>query len=346
MQEVPPEAQMAGYIAGPLLAACIHLAAQRDFADLIEAADNHQASIEYISQAANIHPIWTRAVLLALTKANIFVETEEHLFKNTPLSDCLRRDHPQTLKWQASVLISPRLFVLLSQLDSNVNQVDISFHRKLWGQELYELFAKQEKDQPTRLSPERILIELESREEFDLMLESINVTANPAIAEAYPFKGSVCDIGGGRGRLLTAIVSRYPDVKGTLFESQFALDNLQSQQAEYPFSLAAGDFFQQVPRADIYILQQIFHNWPDKLCSAILQRCAEANPDAKVLVIERVLGDPNSQAEIANLYMMIDQNGQERSIEEYRAIGASAGFNQLQVYQTQSVYTIVELARV
>jgi hypothetical protein len=334
---------MARIMAGPWLTACIHIAAKRSFADIIEAAGSHQASIEHISQEAKVHPIWTRAILQALATADIFVETEQHLFKNTLLSDCLRRDHPQTLKWQASVLLGSRPFVLLSQLDYYINQVGTSFHQELWGQELYELLEKQDEDQSSRLSPERVVIELGSRAEFDLMLESIAVTIDTAIAQAYQFKGTVCDLGGGRGRLLTTIASHHPDVKGILFESQVVVDNLQSKQAEYPFSLVVGDFFQQVTRADIYILHQIFHNWPDNLCSEILQKCAEANPHAKVLVIERLIGDSQGSAEIMNLIMMMEQNGKERTIEEYRAIGKNAGFNQSQVYSNKAGYAIVEL---
>jgi O-methyltransferase len=344
LQEVPPYFQMLRLMVAPWLSACIHIAAKRSFADIIEAAESHQASIEHISREANVHPIWTRAILQALARAHIFVETEQDLFKNTPHSDYLRHDHPQTLKWQASVILGSRPLVLLSQLDYYINQVGTSIVQELWGQELYELLEKQDEDQSTRLSPERVIIELESRAEFDMMLEGIGLVADTAIAEAYQFKGSVCDLGGGRGSLLTTIARHHPDVQGILFERQFAIDNLQSKHAEYPFSLVVGDFFQQVPHADIYILKQIFHNWPDNLCSAILQKCAEANPDAKVLVIERVIGDLDNLAEIGSIIMMIEQNGKERAIDEYRSIGKNAGFNYLQVHPTKSGSTIVELA--
>ena len=343
MQEVSPDAQMLGFITAPWLSTCVHLAAKRNFADIIEAADNHQASLEHISQEAKVHPIWTRAILQVLTKAHIFVETEQHFFKNTPLSDCLRHDHPQTLKWQASELLCSRALILLSQLDYYIHKVGTSLYQELWGQELYELFEQQGEDQSARLSSERVVIELGSRAGFDMMLESFGATTDTAIAQAYQFRGTVCDLGGGRGRLLTTIASHHSDVKGLLFERQFIIDNLQSKQAAYPFSLVVGDFFQQVPHADIYILHQIFHNWPDNLCCEILKRCAEANPDAKVLVIECLLGDPDNFVEIVNLIMMMDQNGKERTLEEYGAIGKSAGFNQLQVYQTQSMRAIVEL---
>jgi hypothetical protein len=322
---------------------CIHIAAKRSFADIIEATDNHQASIEHISQEAKVHPIWTRAILQVLTKAHIFVETEQHLFKNTPLSDCLRRDYPRTVKWQASALLCSRSLILLSQLDYYINKVGSSLHQELGGGELYELFEQQEEDQSGRLSPEGVIIELGPRAEFDMMLESSSVTANTAIAQAHQFKGSVCDLGGGQGSLLATIARHHPGVKGILFERQSTIENLRGKQSEYPFYLVSGDFFQQIPYADIYILKQVFHNWPDNSCSDILKKCAEANPDAQVLVIERVIRDSDNITEIANLAMMIELNGKERTIEEYRAIGNNAGFKRLQVYPTQSRSTIIEM---
>jgi len=343
LQEVPPAMQMLDIILAPWLSTCVHIAAKRSFADIIESMDNHQASIEHISQEAKVHPVWTRAILQVLTKADIFAETEQHLFKNTSLSDCLRRDQPRTLKWQASALLCSRSLILLSQLDYYIDKVGVSLPQELWGKELYELFEQQEGNQSARLSSERVIVELGSRAEFDMMLESVGAVVDSAIAQSYQFKGTVCDLGGGRGSLLATVAHHHPDVKSVLFERQFTVEKLLSKQAEYPFSLVVGDFFQQVPHADIYILKQVLHNWPDNLCIEILKRCAEANPDAKVLVIEQVIRDSDNVVEIANLVMMIEQNGKERTLEEYKVIGKNAGFKQFQVYPTHAVSTIIEM---
>jgi hypothetical protein len=346
LQEVPPTIQMLEFTTAPYLSACVYLATKRGFADIIEAAGNHQASVEHIAQESKVHPVWTRAILQVLVKIHIFTETEQHLFKNTPLSDCLRRDHPQTLKWLVSVALSPRSIIQLSQLDSSIHEVGISIPKKLWGEELYELFEKQDEGQSIRLSPERVIIEREPRAEFDMMLESVETAiVDNAIAQTYQFKGSVCDLGGGRGSLLAAIYRHHPHVEGILFERKPIIDALKRQQSEHPFSLVCGDFFRQVPYADIYILKHVFHNWPDDSCTEILKRCAEGNPDAKVLVIEEVIGNPMGFSELANLVMMIEQNGKERTVEEYKEISKSGGFTQMQVYAMQPSQMIFELTR-
>jgi hypothetical protein len=235
--------------------------------------------------------------------------------------------------------------IQLSQLDYTIDEVETSITQRLWGVEFFELFQKQGAGKTSRLSPENVIIELESQAEFDLGLERFSIITDPVVAQAYPFKGSVCDLGGGRGSLLAAISKQHPDVEGILFEQQFLIDNLKRAQSEYPFSLVAGDFLQQVPHADMYLLKRVLHNWPDNLCAKILQNCAEANPEAKVLVIEHLIGDPKSFAELKNIIMIQSIKVAERTLDEYTDIGKSAGFTQSQLYSTESEYSIIELSK-
>lgn len=345
MQKLSPTDQMLRMLNGHWLLTCIYIAAKRSLADIIEGAENHQASLTHIAQEAKIHPVWAYALLRALAKAEIFAETEPHIFKNTPLSDCLRSDHPHTVKSLASVVLSPRAFIQWSQLEYHLDNVEVSIPQRLWGKDFYQLFDIQSEDQPTRLSPENVVIELEQRSDFDQMLENLGTLTDPPIAQAYDFRGTVCDLGGSEGSLLTAICRHHPDVKGILFDRQIVIDHLLRQPLEYPFALVGGDFFQQVPYADMYILKTILHNWPDNQCVQILQQCAQANPNARVLVVEQLIGEPKNYAELLNLLMMLELNGKERTLEEYEEIGKSAGFKLAKVHATDAPQSILELVR-
>jgi len=345
MQELPSHIQMLEKMEAFRLAMCIYVAIKRGFADIIEAADNYQASIEVISQEAKIHPLWTRAVLLALTRAGIFVETEEHLFKNTPLSDCMRSDHPHTVKWRALFGLNPRSIIQWSQLDYCLDEVGTSIAQRLWGKELYELWDSQSGEQSVRLNTDQITVELEPRSHVDMFLDEIGAFIDPPIAKIYPFKGTVCDLGGGKGNLLTAIFLYHPDVKGILVERPVVIDNLMRQQTTYPFALVGGDLFQHIPHADIYIFKQIFHSLPDHLCVEALQKCAQVNPDAKVLVIEQVIGESKYFLEHFNMIMMFEQNGKERDFSEYKEIASRAEFHQVKLYPTETFLSIIELIR-
>ena len=53
------------------------------------------------------------------------------------------------------------------------------------------------------------------------------------------------------------------------------------------FSAIGGDFFESVPKADLYLLKHILHDWDDASCIRILKNCAQAMHQAgRVIVIE------------------------------------------------------------
>src|SRR5260370_7238213 len=57
------------------------------------------------------------------------------------------------------------------------------------------------------------------------------------------------------------------------------------------FTGVAGNFFEEVPSADLYLLKMILHDWDDDACRKILRNCrASARPGARALVGEAVNG--------------------------------------------------------
>jgi O-methyltransferase domain len=84
----------------------------------------------------------------------------------------------------------------------------------------------------------------------------------------------------------------------------------------------AGDFFEGVPEADLYLLKFILHDWDDESCVKILRNCRSAmRPRARVAVVEMVIdaaGEPGL-AELQDLNMLVATAGRERSLDEYDA---------------------------
>jgi len=101
-----------------------------------------------------------------------------------------------------------------------------------------------------------------------------------------------------------------------------------------------GNFFEEVPMgADIYLLKNILHDWPDEECLTILQNCRRAmRPDGKVLVIERVMPQ-STDAERAET-CFVDQimlalfGGRERSDGHMKQLYAQAGLRPTRVIAT------------
>jgi O-methyltransferase domain/Dimerisation domain len=141
------------------------------------------------------------------------------------------------------------------------------------------------------------------------------------------------DIGGAGGTLihtllmansqLHGIVLDLPDVVPSATAAASALGLADRSKA------LAGDFFTDVPEADIYLLKHILHDWNDEQCVCILERCRHAmRPGGRVIVIEALLGKIGEPGLVAcwDLNMMVMLPGRERTLAEYCALLKQAGF--------------------
>ena len=92
-----------------------------------------------------------------------------------------------------------------------------------------------------------------------------------------------------------------------------------------------GSFFDALPEGgDAYVLRQIIHDWDDERALAILRNCrAAVTRTGKVLVIERqILPDHREAMRVlhADLQMLVNVGGMERTDAEYRSLFEKAGF--------------------
>jgi hypothetical protein len=93
---------------------------------------------------------------------------------------------------------------------------------------------------------------------------------------------------------------------------------------------AAGDFFTDaLPRADVYVLPQILHDWDDERARAILRNCRRSiADDGRLLVVEQVMpeGDEPSYGKVLDLIMLVMLGGKERTESEWPALLREGGF--------------------
>ncbi|XP_027698192.1 acetylserotonin O-methyltransferase isoform X2 [Vombatus ursinus] len=119
-----------------------------------------------------------------------------------------------------------------------------------------------------------------------------------------------------------------------------------------PFPLIydlGGDFFRDpIPKADLYILARILHDWADNKCVQLLTNIHQAcKPGCGVLVIETLLAEDKRGPLTSQLYsmnMLVQTEGKERTPTEYRKIFTQAGFQDFQFKKTGKIYDAI-LAR-
>lgn len=191
----------------------------------------------------------------------------------------------------------------------------------------------------------------DEREMFAHSMMGISVADAPVISRIYPFGElrEVCDVGGGRGTLLSELLIRNPHLRGTLYDSPGVLDSarelLAARGVLERVRLVPGSFFESVPAgAEAYLLKNILHDWDDERCAIILRHVrTAAAAGARVLiaesVVERYSRDP--LAVPADLQMMVAcSEGRERSRAELQGLLEKTGFRagRMFTYPTISVF--------
>lgn len=328
---LPPNVQMLQMINALWIDSCLYIAATYSLADIIA---EERVSVANIAAKSGLHPDWAYRILRALAFVGIFHEVNGE-FENTPMSHCLREDHPQSLKAMARTTLSPRSMVQWANFEKIVQTTGVTVPEQIWGKSFYELL---DHEGTTTLPVPSV--GLEPRHLFDDMLGAISAMTDVPIAQAYAFAGTVCDLGGSKGTLLAAITKQHPEVKGILFDRPAVIELVKT--LNHSFDLVAGDFFVEVPTADTYILKEVFHNWSDEEAASIMKNCRRANPNATVLVAEQLIENPRGFAPLLDILMGVEQRGRERTREEYARIGDLAGYTLSEVYPTKSPHAILE----
>jgi hypothetical protein len=190
---------------------------------------------------------------------------------------------------------------------------------------------------------------------FDGAMSAITGPVSKAVAAAYDFSRFpfVADLGGGDGTLLTEILHRNPSIRGLLFDLPAVVERARQKLAAAGLldrcELVGGSFLENVPRgASIYMMKTIIHDWEEPAVSTILQHCRAAIGDsgAPFLVIERVLpekvGPEDVDDLLADLDMLANPGGQERTESEYADLLQRAGFKLERIVPTPTPFKIVE----
>ena len=179
---------------------------------------------------------------------------------------------------------------------------------------------------------------------FQAGMKSRTRVDTPAILAAYNFTdaGQTVDVGGGNGSFLQAIMRRFHDVSGTLFDQQSAIETATANLEEFGDRCCtmAGNFFDEVPPGgDTYILKLVLHNWRDQDAIKILKNCRlAAKSDSKLIIIESLVSPPNELnfGDVSDLNMLLLFGSQGRSEKEFESLLNQSGFELKKVLPTST----------
>jgi hypothetical protein len=140
------------------------------------------------------------------------------------------------------------------------------------------------------------------------------------------------DIGGASGTLVHSLLIANSELQGIVLDLPDVVSSATAAAAALGLAercrALAGDFFTDVPEADIYLLKNVLHDWNDEEAVRILKRCRQAmRRGGRVVVIELLLGEIGEPglAPLMDLNMMALLTGRERTLVEFSGLLKEAG---------------------
>ena len=330
----PPSTRMTDLIFGFWTAKSIRAAAMLGVADHIEAGPK---TAEELAGLVGAHGPSLHRLLRALASIGIFEEDDRRRFAQTPLGSTLRSGVPGSLRDTAISMLDDvhgrSWDDLLHPLRTGEVACDHVFGMNIW--DYYSRHPEEERA-------------------FNGSMTGLSQMVGGAVVEAYDFSpfGTIVDVAGGQGSLLSQILRATPKARGVLFDAPRVVEgagpNLEAAGVADRVERVGGDFFESVPAGgDLYTLKWIIHDWDDARSVAILKSCRRAmSPAAKLLLLEAVIPPGNAPmlGKFLDLNMMVITGGKERTEREFAALLAEAGFRLTRVIPTKSPVSIVEAA--
>lgn len=331
MSGASPQQQLDQMITGYWVSQAIYAAAKFGIADLLK---DGPKTVDELAAATSTNADALHRLLRALASVGIFAEGEPRSYTLTPLAEPLRSDVPGS-KRALSLMSGEEQFQTWAEIEYSIRTGKMAFD-KVFGKPIFDYLGEH---------PDKARI-------FDAAMVGIHGRESSAVLEVCDLSATevIADIGGGNGSQLIEILTRYPQMKGILFDLPHVVDRAASRfhaaGVRDRCELVPGSFFDTVPEgAGAYILRHIIHDWDEEKCLTILGHCHRVMAaDSKLFVIESVIptGNDPFPGKLLDLVMLLIPGGKERTADEYRALFNKAGFELTKILPTSAEVSVLE----
>lgn len=332
---IPPPLQIIQMAFGRHVSQAIGAAAKFDFATHLATGPK---TADQLAELTGAHAQSIYRLLRALASVGVFTELDSGAFANTPTSETLRSDIPGSTRAMVLYFNHPFHLAAWNGLPYSVETGKCGFQH-VHGQAPWDYLATH---------PDVAAV-------FNDAMTSVSAQIAFGVLSAYDFSGieRLVDVGGGQGLLLGAILSRYPSMRGVLFDQPPVVAGargvLESTGVAQRVEVVGGNFFESAPPGDAYVMKHVIHDWDDADAGRILANVHRASaPGGKLLIVESVIrpGNEPDLGKILDLEILIvTQSGRERTAEEFGRLLAASGFELTRVIPTPAPAVIVEAIR-
>ncbi len=320
-------------LTGAWIAQSISVVATLGIADLLVGGPKNA---DRLASATSTNSDSLYRVLRALASVGIFLETDDHLFALTPISEYLRSDTPGSFRNTARMMGLPPFWRAWGELLECVKSGQTGMQIASGQANPFQYFEEH---------PEAGAI-------FNNAMTEMSRSSGPSIADAYDFGRfrKIIDVGGGHGSLLIAILRRYSSPRGIVFDLPHVVKDARTAIEAAGLSARcetiAGDMLESVPSgADAYVMKAILHGLERERAVRLLGNVRSAiAPEGRLLVVDRVVpsGNERSPSKVADLQMLVMSGGRERTPLEFDDLFKSAGFGLADIHATAAPQSIIE----
>ena len=308
-------------ITGGWIAASLHTAAVLGIAELLAGGPR---TAHALAGSTGTDPDALRRLLRMLATHGVFAECEDGSFAQTESSTLLCADAPGSLRAMLLMYGSDVWRKPWDQMLHAIRTGETAFS-KVHGAEVFEYMQRDD----------------EFAAIFNQAMTEGSARLAAGIVAAYDFSRFtvVIDVGGGQGWLLSAILRATPAARGILVDLPHVIESarplLEQRGVADRCELVGSSFFESVPAGgDAYVMKWILHDWNDAKATQILRVVRAAiPPGGRLVVFDRVLpervmdGEPAYQSNtLADLNMLVNVTGRERTEAEFRALLTAGGF--------------------
>jgi acetylserotonin O-methyltransferase len=181
--------------------------------------------------------------------------------------------------------------------------------------------------------------------EFLMGMHGYGVISSPRVVRACDLSGfnRLVDLGGATGHLAIAACEAYPNLAATVFDlpevTPLAREIVGLSSVADRVDVVGGDFFEnELPRADLYSLGRILHDWSDEKIMLLLRKIFHALPEGGGLLVAEIMVAPQRDgpvwAQMQDLNMLVCTEGRERTQSEYESLLKSVGFKKVEARVT------------
>jgi hypothetical protein len=285
--------------------------------------------------------------LLRMLAANgVFAESSPRIFRNSPMSHCLRADHPQSVRALILMHNDPVMTAPWNDsLDACIRDGETPFVRS-HGVELYRYMDR-----------DPVFDQLFSR-----AMDSVEALTGSDYLCDFDWSRftRIVDVGGSLGSKTAAILRNNPQLRALVFDRPQVVEGAteywraRNEQALLErMSFAGGDMFEAIPQAetdrDIYLCVGVFHGLGDEEVQKLLGKLKQAFGDKRptLLAVDAVAAERNIDPAVAgfDMQMLIGTRGRERTLAEWTALfeGACLRIEEVVEVRTFASFIVVRM---